>query len=359
LTPANFELAMLLLDEDSRELRERYQALPRPIRQADFSSLARDFLPQRVLLDDLEPLSSLLSGALEALGVMLAREQKSINAYVNEVKEVQGALAGHPDIGDVHHLLSSVSAASLLRSQSADRLMRSISVCTEGLQAFGQALTVKDSEPDEAVAVQAVAVDRPETTLPDPVETFSPDGSGLLRHGLKDRAGLMARLEELRSGEKRLSGYSLLLCRLNGLEHFRTDAMLKAREFVLDTLGQQTVRLMSAGEGAYWNSPQELGLLLQTTNELELQDLSAKLKRIVQHSLSYARRSTHALPDVHCRFGGASAYGATSPSQLLGKAGLALQRADLTDEERPVLTAVAGVGPTDRRYDRLYGRALH
>ncbi|MDO1582313.1 hypothetical protein [Rhizobium oryzicola] len=350
LTPDNFHVALRLLDDPPPGLRENFATLPYPLQQADFARLGEQFLPQKIDRDALEPLMTALTGALGALAMISLRERRHVSVFAQNILAVQALLEKRPELSadEVGSGLDELALSSLARGEAAERLQRALSVCIEGLQAFTRALEAPSGSPSQATSPEPAAQDGAEATEQAPE----------VSHGLPDKAGLVSRLEALQASEKQLSGYSVLLCRLKGMDQFRGEAMQKAKDFVLNTLGNQTSRLISADEGAYWVAPQELGLVLGTTSEIELNDFSRKLKRIVDHSVAYARRDVQTLPDLRCRFGGATAYGRTSASQLLGKASLSLQRADFLDEEMPVLSAISNI-KGDGRYDSLYGRRAH
>lgn len=358
LTPVNFELMTLLLDGRRADLRLAFAALKRPIAAEDWEGLARQFLPQHfVAAADLQAGLSLLR-SLQDVCDALSRAETAFaedGRALEKSKTLLAASAGMSQAQLAHVAVGMVG----VNSRAGERL-------TNLLKTLARWLAV--SKPDVADAPSADGVapgashvatsETPGASMPAAALVGGAVSSPVTLHGLAERSVLMGRLQDLHTGGQKLDGSSLMLCHLKGLDGYRGPDMLKARDFVLDTLGHQTQRLMGEGDLACWMSPEELGLLLDANNDLLLTDISQKLRRIVTGSVRHARRTVSGLPDLRCHIGCASAFGPVSPGQLYSSAKLALQRAEFADDDRLVINDLSGPLKVDRRYDALYGRRM-
>lgn len=337
LTPENFHLMTLLLRGDQADLRRSFSVLKRPVSQDDLTELARQFLPH--LFEPPQKMARALAIAevLPQVHASVDKIEQSLTQFSQQLEKVQSVVEAMAD--DVPAPLRHVLAL-LLQSTKAQ-----VTANTQVLELTAGWRDVFD----EAETPNSVNVPLPEMQPASPVVPVAPT------HGLGERAQLMSRLQALHSGEQHLDGYSLMLCRVSGFEAYRSPVLRKARDFLLDTLGQQTSRMIGKQDSACWMSADEMGLLLDSDNEIHLTDVSQRLRRLVDGALTHARHTVKDLPPLGCRFGCATAFGAASPALLYSSARLALQRAELTEDDRLVINTVSPP-MANRRYTAIYNR---
>lgn len=341
LTPANFHLVSLLLKGENTELKQSFLHLKRPVSQADLTDLAQRFLP--FLFEPAEQVVAALALApvLPKVETSLKDMQTSLQAFEEQLAKAQAVMASTPEPGaaPLAHMVNLLTQSAGEQVNAVAGLQASLAEWLAEVSPAGHG----DDRPEGGLGQMQAAL--PPSAMPDQIIT----------HGLGERATMMSRLQALHSGEQHLDGYSLMLCRVSGFDAYRGAVMGKARDYLLDTIGQQTGRLIGKDDSACWMSADELGLLLNSNNEIHLMDVSNRIRHVVDGALGQARRTVKDLPALNCRFGCATAYGTASPAQLYGSARLALQRAELTEDEKPVINAVSPpVG--NRRYHAIYGR---
>jgi GGDEF domain-containing protein len=343
LTPENFHLVTLLLGSGNSELRRSFSMMRRPVSQADITELTRQVLPH--LFEPPEKVTLALGVAQELPQIHATMEEmrQSLAQLSEQLVKVQAVVDAVEDEtpAPVRHVLSLLSQSVEAQAQMNAQVLQSLAGWLETLQPT-----------DVLVSAPAMT---PSLTTPVPAEP-PPHAVPLVpTHGLGERAQLMSRLQALHSGEQHLDGYSLMLCRVSGFEAYRSPVMRKARDYLLDTLGQQTSRMIGKTDSACWMSADEMGLLLDSDNEIHLTDVSQRLRRLVDGALTYARHTVKDLPPLGCRFGCATAFGAASPALLYSSARLALQRAELTEDDRLLINTVSPPA-ANRRYTAIYNR---
>jgi diguanylate cyclase len=307
LTPANFQLIFEVLSEGRPDLREAFLKLPKPIRQADLTVLARRFLAV------CPELGKLKNSSAEAVTI-LTELRKALEAGT---VVTQDAVAD----GDGSDLLSQVDAQ--------------VGQCLAALQAIQELLTpaVVEVPGQEHLTAQ-------------------------LSFGLGGYQALEDRIRELVASGISDQGLSLLLCRVEGLEPLERAGLGKVSDYMKNTLGRFSRRLIGKDDTAYWTAPDELGLLIGATSETYLAQLGEKLSRVVADAEGIARRSVKTLPAMVCRFGCARTHRPVPAVQLYGTARQSLQRAELTESILPVFAEVAADPRLHRRYEAIYGRRL-
>lgn len=339
LTPVNFHLVCLLLKGENAALKQSFLHLRRPVSQADLTDLAQRFLP--FLFEPVEQVVDALALApvLPKVESSLKDMQVSLQDFEEQLAKAQAVFAAAPEpaAAPLAHMVNLLKQSASTQVTTVAELQASLA------QWLAEVAPVAEDEvsPDMlAGSMQALSPSIPE---------------GIISHGLGERATMMSRLQALHSGEQHLDGYSLMLCRVSGFDGYRGPVMARARDYLLTTIGQQTARLIGKDDSACWMAADELGLLLNSNNEIHLTDVSNRLRHVVDGALGQARRTVKDLPSLDCRFGCATAFGTASPAQLYGSARLALQRAELTEDEKLVINAVSPpVG--NRRYHAIYGR---
>ncbi len=341
LTPANFHVVSLLLRGTNPDLKQRFLGIRRPLSQADLTELARQYLP--FLFEPPQRVAKTLSlaAALPEMQASLLQMQAALGEFEQQMVKAQTVLAAvsEPLAPSAAHMLDLLSQSTAVQATLNADFLRSVSHWLQDLQS-----------PDDGIALLPELDGQEAATAdPDPAAT---------NRGLGERAALMGRLQALHSGEQHLNGYSLMLCRVTGFDAYRGPVMEKARDFLLDTFGQQTSRLIGKQDSACWMANDEMALLLNSNNEIHLVDMSQRLKRMVEGAVGGVRRMVKDLPALACRFGCATAFGPASPAQLYGSARIALQRAELTEDEALVINAVSP-SLSDRRYPALYGNRYH
>lgn len=353
LTPENFTVITLLLRGSNDDLKRSFAQLRRPISQSDMTELTRQFLPFLTLAPQTISAAMALSQSLPTVHHLLERIQSSLSDFGEQLAKTQSVIlaVGEPAAPPVAHVLTQLSQSAEAQAEVNMRALHAIAGWLDDLDRAGDPLAAtyysqsqtqqKIQAPDENHAGQANIIAHP----------LAPG----LSHGLGERTEMMSRLQALHSGEQHLDGYSLMLCRVTGLENYRTPILRKARDFLLDTLGRQTSRMIGKQDSACWMSADEMGLLLNSDNEIHLTDVSQRLRRLVDGAFTHARRTVKDLTPVGARFGCALALGAASPAQLYSSARLALQRAELTENDGLLINRVSPSAAT-RRYPAIYGR---
>jgi diguanylate cyclase len=306
LTPTNFQLIFEVLAEGRAELREAFVKLPKPVRQDDLTALAGRYLVASPALDQLK------ANTVEALATLgeLRKALEAGTVVVQDDAETEGS-----------DLLSSVS------------------------DQVGQCLEVLQRVRDQLVPT-AVEVPGQEHL------------TAQLTFGLGGYQALEDRIREMVASGFSDQGLSLLLCRVEGLEPLERAGLSKVGDYMKNTLGRFSHRLISKDDTAYWTGPDELGLLIGATSETYLAQLGEKLSRVVADAEGIARRSVKGLPKMACHFGCARTHRPVLAAQLYGTARQSLQRAELTECTVPVFSEVAADPGMARRYEALYGRRL-
>lgn len=307
LTPANFQLVFEVLSEGHPDLREAFVKLPKPIRQPDLTALAGRFLAACPQLDKLK-----ISVAETIPTLVDLRKALEAGAVVT-----QDAVAP----GDGNDLLSQVDAQ--------------VGQCLAGLQAIQELLVPAAAEVPGQEHLTAQ-----------------------LTFGLGGYQALEDRIREVIASGISDQGLSLLLCRVEGLEPLERAGLAKVSDYMKNTLGRFSHRLIGKNDTAYWTASDELGLLIGATSETYLTQLGEKLSRVVADAEGIARRSIKTLPKMACRFGCARTHRPVPAVQLYGTARQSLQRAELTESILPVFAEVAADPGLLRRYEAIYGRRL-
>ncbi len=336
LTPANFHLVYLLLQGGRPELKQRFAALSRPVTQAALNELAREFLP--FVFETPERVAGALAIAdvVPKAQARLEDMRQALDEFSEQLATARSVAAALEENAapPLAHVLTLLSQSAEVQSAMNADLLRSIAGWLADLEG-GQAFAPQVPQTADASANEPI--------------TIRPTG------GLGERAALMSRLQALHSGEQHLDGYSLMLCRVNGLDAYKGDLLGKARRFLIKVIGQQTGQMIEANDSACWMSSDELGLLLNSNSEQHLTDVSHKLRKTVDGAMQQALKTVKTLPQLVCRFGCATAHGSASPAQLYSGARLALQRAELTEDPGLIINSVMPQS-SDRRYHAIYGR---
>ncbi|WP_377296357.1 hypothetical protein [Rhizobium sp. SGZ-381] len=367
LSPVNFELMTLLIEGERPEIKRRFALLPRPIDPQEWAAMARDILPQHFQTGQrLTAALSLLDAATELRGILSAVDE-TVSSNLQKIEKAATLLQSAPALSpaQIAHVLKAVTDACAAELEATRQVMQALddwagpsvarpAPATSVLSPSGPSPAVEANFPDASAGAGAVVgLVAAGAGLPDAAR---PVAAAPLVHGLAGRAALMGRMKALTTDGQQLDGSSLVLCRLKGLEAYQRPAMIGARDFLLDTLGQQAGRLMSKEEMASWLQMDELGMLVSFTDDLSLTDLGRRIGRILETTVRLARKRVPDLPNVQCRLGAASAFGAVTPAQLYDSARLALQRAEFRGDDTLVTTTVSGRLPKDRHYEALYGR---
>lgn len=305
LDPRNFEVVFTVLAGRDRPLREAFLQMPKPVSQAGLTELADRFLVARPVF------VQVTKTAADALAA-LADLRMALEA---------GTLIAADPAGDGNALLA--------------RLDSHLDQCLTALQA------VKDQ------------VEPPAREVPGQEHL-----TAQLAFGLGGYSALENRLKELFSKGMPDQGVSLLLCHIEGLAPLERSGLGKVSDYMKNTLGRFSSRLIGKEDAAFWTAPDELGLLIGATSETYLAQLGEKIARVVADADGIARRSIKTLPKMACRFGCARTQRPVLPMQLYGSARQSLQRAELTESVLPVFSEVAGDANALRRYKALYDRPM-
>jgi diguanylate cyclase len=367
LSPVNFELMTLLIEGERPEIKRRFALLPRPIDPQEWAAMARDILPQHFQTGQrLTAALSLLDAATE-LRAILSAVDETVSSNLQKIEKAATVLQASPPLSPAQlaHVLKAVTDACAAELEATRQVMQALddwagplatrpapalSLSSTTTQSVAGALDFAGAGGGTGAGAGAAGSDAGASDISRPV------AAAPLVHGLAGRAALMGRMKAMTTDGNQLDGSSLLLCRLKGLEAYQRPAMTGARDFLLDTLGQQAGRLMSKEELASWIQMDELGMLVTFTDDLSLTDLGRRIGRILETTVRLARKRIPDLPNVQCRLGAASAFGAVTPAQLYDSARLALQRAEFRGDDTLVTTTISGRAPTDRHYEALYGR---
>jgi diguanylate cyclase len=378
LSPVNFELMTLLIEGDRPEIKRRFALLPRPIDPQEWAAMARDFLPQHFQTGQrLTAALSLFDAATELRGILSAVDE-TVSGSLQKIEKAATVLQASPALSPAQlaHVLKAVTDACAAELEATRQVMQALddwagplstrpapalSLSSTATQSVAGTLDFAGAGAGVGTATGAGAgagagAGGTAGSAAGALDVSRPVAAAPLVHGLAGRAALMGRMKAMTTDGNQLDGSSLLLCRLKGLEAYQRPAMTGARDFLLDTLGQQAGRLMSKEELASWIQMDELGMLVTFTDDLSLTDLGRRIGRILETTVRLARKRIPDLPNVQCRLGAASAFGAVTPAQLYDSARLALQRAEFRGDDTLVTTTISGRAPTDRHYEALYGR---
>jgi diguanylate cyclase len=367
LSPVNFELMTLLIEGERTEIKRRFALLPRPIDPQEWAAMARDFLPQHFQTGQRLTAALSLFDAATELRAILSAVDETVSGSLQKIEKAATLLQASPTLSPAQlaHVLKAVTDACAAELEATRQVMQALddwagplatrpapalSLSSTATQSAAGALDFAGAGGVTGTGAGAAGSDAGASDVSRPV------AAAPLVHGLAGRAALMGRMKAMTTDGNQLDGSSLLLCRLKGLEAYQRPAMIGARDFLLDTLGQQAGRLMSKEELASWIQMDELGMLVTFTDDLSLTDLGRRIGRILETTVRLARKRIPDLPNVQCRLGAASAFGAVTPAQLYDSARLALQRAEFRGDDTLMTTTISGRAPTDRHYEALYGR---
>jgi diguanylate cyclase len=370
LSPVNFELMTLLIEGERPEIKRRFALLPRPIDPQEWAAMARDFLPQHFQTGQRLTAALSLFDAATELRAILSAVDETVSGSLQKIEKAATLLQASPALSPAQlaHVLKAVTDACAAELEATRQVMQALddwagplstrpapalSLSSTATPSLAGALDFAGAGAGAGTATGAGGAAGSDAGA---LDVSRPVAAAPLVHGLAGRAVLMGRMKAMTTDGNQLDGSSLLLCRLKGLEAYQRPAMTGARDFLLDTLGQQAGRLMSKEELASWIQMDELGMLVTFTDDLSLTDLGRRIGRILETTVRLARKRIPDLPNVQCRLGAASAFGAVTPAQLYDSARLALQRAEFRGDDTLVTTTISGRAPTDRHYEALYGR---
>ena len=312
-SPVNYELMCEVVSGNNPELREKFARLGKPISEDELETLARTYLPHHFGKSIHDQSANRLQSELTTLKESLLSGQNSLSTYTNMLGQATGKI-----------------------SQVDPRDMNTIQ---SQLQAIRQMTEVQHSENTqilERVSNQISAV----AAITSDVEEFERTKFTHLVTNLANRRGFNKKLAELYAGENHSGGVSLLLCNLLVLEPFEGKELIKVKEAILERLGFAVTRAVQTTDFAAWLERPQVGILVWTTAEMEIQKMADQLRKSCLAAFDSRQAK---MPAVVARFGCSTTYDASTAADLVGQAEKALQTATDTVTEK-VVFAAGGAG---------------
>ncbi|WP_081162541.1 diguanylate cyclase domain-containing protein [Ensifer aridi] len=306
VSPVNYEMMYDIISGNNPELREKFARLNKPISEEDLGALARIYLPHHFANSIHDESANRLQSELTTLKESLLSGQNSLSNYSNMLGQATGKISS-ADPRDVKTIQSQLQA---------------IRHMTEAQQSAST--QILDRVSTQISTVAAIAND---------VEEFERAKFTHLATNLANRRGFNKKLAELYGGERYPDGVSLLLCNLLALEPFDAKERIKLKEAVLERLGFVVARTVQPTDFAAWLDRPQIGILVGTTAEAEIQKIADHIKKSCLAALDSRQAK---MPVVTGRFGCSASYDAGTASELVGQAEKALQIATETTSDRVV-----------------------
>ncbi|MFC0808553.1 diguanylate cyclase domain-containing protein [Ensifer sp. P24N7] len=311
-SPVNYELMYEIISGNNPELREKFARLSKPIADEELEALTRVYLPHHFGKSIHDESANRLQDELATLKESLLSGQVSLSTYTSMLGQATGKI-------------SSVDPRDTRAIQSQLQTIRQI---TEVQHSANSRIL-------ERVSTQISTV----AAITEDVEAFERTKFTHLATNLANRRGFNKKLAELYGGDRCPEGASLLLCNLVSFESFEGKELFRLKEAILERLGFIIARAMQASDFAAWLERPQVGILLRTSAEAEIQKMAEHVRR----SCLTAFGSRHGrMPTVAARFGCSTTYDAVTASELVGHAEVALQTATDTASDKVLFFAANG-----------------
>ncbi|MFQ6185258.1 diguanylate cyclase domain-containing protein [Sinorhizobium meliloti] len=326
-SPINYELMHDIVSGSNPELRERFARLSKPISAEALDSLARMYLPHHFGKSIHDDSTTRLQTELTTLKASLLSGQDSISSYSRMLGQATGNI-------------SSVDPRDTKTIQSQLQAIRHMTEVQHSTNT-----QILDSVSSQISTVAAIASE---------VENFERTKFTHLATNLANRRGFNKKLAELYGGERYSEGTSLLLCDLLALEPFDAKELIKVKEAVLERLGFAVARAVQSTDFAAWLERPQLGILIGTTAEAEIQKTADHLRNSCLAAFDSRQAN---MPAVFARFGCSAICNASTASVLVGQAEKALQIA--TDSVSDRVVFFSGAAASGNHKDRMLYRSSH
>ncbi|MDH6269898.1 diguanylate cyclase [Rhizobium sp. SG_E_25_P2] len=330
VTPVSFELMHEVLSGDNPDLRQQFITLGKHVTAEDVERLARNFLPHHFGHSALDSSASLFSEELQGFQDALSNGQEALSAYATVLTQAseQFSRADPRDSIAIRRAIDHVSQATAAQKVATNRMMRSVSERIETVKAIRH--TIDQSE-------RAKFTDGPTA--------------------LGNRRAFNRRLGEIFHGDRGIDGYTLILCRISGLEQFDRPELAKARAYFLARFGGFARKLLKGREGGYWLGQPHLAFIVFGTEESYVAGVTRRLHEAIAEIVGALRHSIATAPVLTGHYGCAASSGAGAPPELLGHAITALETSTLHRDGTPVFYGARAAVSSDSRNYALYGRA--
>lgn len=313
-SPVNYELMYEIVSGNNPELREKFARLSQPIAEEDVEVLARVFLPHHFGNSIHDKSANRLQSELTTLRESLLSGQTSLSDYTSMLGQATGKI-------------SSVDPRDTRTIQSELQAIRQM---TEVQHSANTKILERVSSQISAVAEIASEVGEFERTKFTHLVT-----------NLANRRGFNKKLAELYGGERYPEEVSLLLCNLLALEPFENKELLKVKEALLERLGFAVARAVQASDLAAWLERPQVGILVWTSAEAEIQKMADLLRK---SCLAAFDNRQPKMPAIVARFGCSTTFDASTASELVGHAEKALQAATETASDKVVFFSSNSAG---------------
>ncbi|MEY9199737.1 MULTISPECIES: diguanylate cyclase domain-containing protein [Sinorhizobium] len=323
-SPVNYELMYEIVSGNNPELREKFARLAKPISEEELDALARTYLPHHFGTSIHDQSANRLQGELTTLKESLLSGQNSLSNYTSMLGQATGKIssADPRDMNTIRSQLRAIRQMTEVQHSASTQILERVS--------------------DQLSSVAAITGD---------VEAFERTKFTHLVTNLANRRGFNKRLAELYGGETCPDGVSLLLCNLLVLDPFEAKELIKIKEAILERLGLAVTRAVQATDFAAWLERPQIGMLVWTTAEAEIQKMADQLRKSCLAAFDSRQAK---MPAVVARFGCSTTYDASTAAELVGQAEKALQAATDTTGEKVVFFSTGG---TSARKDwMLYRR---
>ncbi|WEX86409.1 diguanylate cyclase [Sinorhizobium garamanticum] len=315
-SPVNYELMYEIISGSNPELREKFARLTKPIAEEELDALARAYLPHHFGKSLVDESTNRIQSELSTLKESLQSGQNSLSSYSSLLGQATGKISSIDprDTKSIQSHLQTIRQLTEVQQSKSTQMLESVST--------------------QISAVAAIASD---------VEEFERTKFTHLATNLANRRGFNKKLAELYGGERYPEGASLILCNLLALEPFEARELVKLKEAILERLGLVVSQTIQTTDFAAWLDRPQIGILVWTSAEAEIQKVSDQLKKSCQSAFDNRQRR---MPVVLARFGCSTTFDAGTASELVGHAEKALQTATETASDRVMFFAGSEAGGT-------------
>ncbi|APG95563.1 diguanylate cyclase (plasmid) [Sinorhizobium americanum] len=313
-SPVNYELMYEIVSGNNPELREKFSRLSKPICEEELDALARVYLPHHFGKSIHDQSANRLQSELTTLKESLMSGQNSLSNYTSMLGQATGKIssADPRDMNTIQSQLQAIRQMTEVQHSASTQILERVS--------------------DQMSAVAAIVSD---------VEAFERTKFTHLLTNLANRRGFNKKLAELYGGETYPDGVSLLLCNLLALDAFEAKELIKVKEAILERLGFAVTRAVQATDFSAWLERPQIGILVWTTAEAEIQKMADQLRKSCLAAFDSRQGK---MPAIIARFGCSTTYDGGTASELVGQAEKALQTATETACDKVVFFSAGGAG---------------
>ncbi|WP_331371471.1 diguanylate cyclase domain-containing protein [Sinorhizobium chiapasense] len=324
-SPVNYELMCEIISGNNPELRERFARLGRDVTEEDLDVLARMYLPHHFGQSKVEESATRIQSELSTLKESLQSGQHSLSSYSTMLGQASGNFSSI-DPGDTQRIqseLQAIRAATDVQRSKSDEMLESVSTHISAVTA----ITGDLDEFERAKFTHAAT-------------------------NLANRRGFNRKLAELYGGDRYPDGAALILCNLLALEPFEKKELIKLKEAILQRLGSVISQTIHASDFAAWLDRPQIGILVATTSEAEIQRVAEHIRMSCLRAFSGQRPG---MPAVAAHFGCSTTYDADTAASLFVHAETALETATEQAGEAVVFFSDSKAG-SQRKDWSLYKR---